>query len=417
MSNGNSTNEKKLEGKIVIDLVFEAMSANYDQGPGNMQPLKKIVMPDGTVHTLISRYALRYSILKTMENEGMTVFGPGDLFSSASQEDGEGTLQLDIKRIPDALSIPEFQLFGFLVATQKEGGIQIQRENPVKITNAISLTPFEGDTLMYTNLSVAKRHAESMKSHLNPSPFNKEEHVSLYTASTVIDIDQIRRFEFYYEKELFKEDKREVKASFDGETNKVIGIITKKEIKVKKLKKKRSKNSQSKKEETKEETAYIYTWEIIDENYLKKLVERFIQAILNLKRTIQGRDTIWPKFAFIRKFDGNYDTLIDKLVLHPEVVEELETISKEDNGKVVTIGKRRMFRKIKIEVPEKVQEIGKEVKLDSLPLEEWGFHYKKGKKEKKENGKEIIRMQGLGGTVIEVEFEGIKGTEEKKEKQ
>ena len=48
---------------IVLDVVFYANSLNYDQGEGNYQELKKITKWDGRQYVLVSRYALRYSIL------------------------------------------------------------------------------------------------------------------------------------------------------------------------------------------------------------------------------------------------------------------------------------------------------------------------------------------------------------------
>ena len=204
-SGGNQTGgngERKSTGKIVVDLVFEGMSANYDQGPGNLQPLKKIAMPDGTTHTLISRYALRYSILKTMEEYGVKAFANGEVFERSG--DNQQTIQVGLNSLKEAIKSPEFQLFGFLMAKKLSGNksIQIPRENPVKISHSISLTPFEGDVLMYTNLSFAKREAEKeKKSAIEPNPFNKEEHHSIYATTVIIDPEQIREFSFYMNKD------------------------------------------------------------------------------------------------------------------------------------------------------------------------------------------------------------------------
>ena len=58
------------EGFLVLDVVFKGQSLNYDQSIGNLQQLKKIHM-HGNVYTMVSRYALRYSLLET----GQRLFG------------------------------------------------------------------------------------------------------------------------------------------------------------------------------------------------------------------------------------------------------------------------------------------------------------------------------------------------------
>lgn len=66
-----SNNNHKEPRYLVMDIVFYAGSLNYDQGSGNYQELKKITMYDGSVRILVSRWALRYSMLET----GKNVFG------------------------------------------------------------------------------------------------------------------------------------------------------------------------------------------------------------------------------------------------------------------------------------------------------------------------------------------------------
>ncbi len=187
--------------KIVLDIVFRGRSLNYDQGAGNLQELKKLVLPNGSVHTLVSKYALRYSLLETMssfkENEKDVkhlTFAPGTIFKSQKEQGAnKSTYQ------PNPLSLltgeifnyDEYVLFGFLIAVE---GIQVQRENPTKITHAVSLTPFEGNILFYGNHSIAKRYTEvNKRPSLDINIFNKEEHEALYGYTIVIDLEKIKK--------------------------------------------------------------------------------------------------------------------------------------------------------------------------------------------------------------------------------
>ena len=55
----------------------------------NLQELKKITGWDGRQYTLVSRYALRYSLLKTGEQLGLWKLAPGEILER-SRGEGEG---------------------------------------------------------------------------------------------------------------------------------------------------------------------------------------------------------------------------------------------------------------------------------------------------------------------------------------
>ena len=63
MGKKNDEEQSEEHKYIVLDMVFHASSLNYDWGSGNYQELKKITKWDGRQYVLVSRYALRYSIL------------------------------------------------------------------------------------------------------------------------------------------------------------------------------------------------------------------------------------------------------------------------------------------------------------------------------------------------------------------
>lgn len=49
---------------LTISMIFEASSANYGEGIGNISSLKKMTRSDGKVYTYISRQAMRYNIVQ-----------------------------------------------------------------------------------------------------------------------------------------------------------------------------------------------------------------------------------------------------------------------------------------------------------------------------------------------------------------
>ena len=62
----NNVFEKEITMKnfgLTATMVFEAESANYGEGFGNISVLKKMSRRNGETYTYISRQALRYSIV------------------------------------------------------------------------------------------------------------------------------------------------------------------------------------------------------------------------------------------------------------------------------------------------------------------------------------------------------------------
>jgi CRISPR-associated protein Cst2 len=187
---------------IVLDIVFYGSSLNYDKGTSNYQELKKITKWDGRQYILVSRYALRYSILhwanKMFPNE-WKLAGKDVLIA-----EGEGVARL---RAPSEVegqsynefmksvfeNYPEFDLFGFMVAPKKQGekGISITRTSPVKISHAISLTPYNYDSQFMANLDMMRRAAGT---GAGSNPVTIEEKKDFYVYTIVIDVDRIGKY-------------------------------------------------------------------------------------------------------------------------------------------------------------------------------------------------------------------------------
>src|SRR6056297_2526949 len=95
----------EMENKgLTATFIFEAESANYGEGLGNVTSLKKVSRGNGDSYTYISRQALRYNMINQMEEDKT----PLDLDGSV------------IQFAPDAKidEYPEVDLFGYM-KTQK----------------------------------------------------------------------------------------------------------------------------------------------------------------------------------------------------------------------------------------------------------------------------------------------------------
>ena len=189
---------------LVMDIVFYGGSLNYDQGTGNYQELKKITKWDGRQYTLVSRYALRYSLLETAKMMNLWEIADGGKLV----ESGEGNKQV-IQPKPELLfngeilKYPEFDLFGYLITSTVP---QASRVAPVKISHAISLTPFYFDNQFAGNIGLAKRRLP-YTGKMDINLFTVEEHYTYYVYTIVMDLDKIGENEVYFSA---KDDKWEI---------------------------------------------------------------------------------------------------------------------------------------------------------------------------------------------------------------
>lgn len=159
---------------LTLTMIFEAESANYGEGIGNISQLKKMARGDGEMYTYISRQAIRYNIVKEMgcdntpvEDAGVVQFAP-----TATIAD-----------------YPEIDLFGYMKTSSKKedkkGGQKI-RSAVVRLSNAISLEPYNSDLDYLTNMGLSKR-IDGLENVIAQS----EIHRSLYSYTITIDLDRI----------------------------------------------------------------------------------------------------------------------------------------------------------------------------------------------------------------------------------
>lgn len=169
--------DKKKNG-LTISIVIDAESANYGEGVGNITTLKKMSRSDRRQYTYISRQALRYNMMKQLswDNTPVSASGSGD--------------KKVVQFAPDASikDYPEIDLFGYLKTTAKsdtEKGASNKRAAVVRLSNAISMEPFNSDLDYLTNMGLASR------CEAGNAIAQSEIHHSLYAYTITIDLDRV----------------------------------------------------------------------------------------------------------------------------------------------------------------------------------------------------------------------------------
>lgn len=326
---------------IVMDLVFYGNSLNYDQGSGNYQELKKITKWDGRQYTLVSRYALRYSMLDTAEKVGL--FELADASNLIKSGKGDSTViqpATEFLLTGDILEYPEFDLFGYLIT---ETTPQNFRTAPVKVGHAVSMTPFMYDAHFNANIGLAnrmrKRHGE-----MKPNPFTAEEHETFYQYSIVVDVDSIGEIEIYIAEGSdvtvaegkYKLEEIEKSSTLNGD-----GLL----IKLKKGKNKKE-ILQSEKVELLEfekiDKVYRIRYRLKDEEKIKERIKSLLKTVMNLKRTIKARnEDLSPKLLVLGLYrDSPYKTFKDRIALLDEYTEEeYDEIEEQetDKGRILRV--------------------------------------------------------------------------------
>ncbi|MEM0492608.1 MAG: type I-B CRISPR-associated protein Cas7/Cst2/DevR [Candidatus Thermoplasmatota archaeon] len=337
---------------IVMDIVFYGGSLNYDQGAGNYQELKKITKWDGKQYTLVSRYALRYSLLKTGEELGLWKKIASETILERAGERKKTVIQPSIKALlsGEILTHPEFDLFGYLITGTTP---QNSRESPVKISHAISMTPYSYDCHLAGNLGYAKKMVEAGKAEkMEPNLFTIEEHLTYYIYTIVIDVDRIGKSEVYLAKKGGLSQNEESEGNVKVEEEKKGG------------KKKNIENITIEngdllikyENEKKEEIIHLdYKIEAKINNNFEKLfaiefslknleecknrITDLIKTVLNLKRNIKARsEDLQPKLLVLGIYkDASYQTFKDRIVLTNEYEEIYEEVreSKENGVKIL----------------------------------------------------------------------------------
>lgn len=164
---------------LAISMIFEAESANYGEGIGNVAALKKLTRDKGEQYTYISRQAIRYNIGEQLGEQFAPVKAEGSGDKKVIQFSEEATIK----------DYPEIDFFGYLKTEKGSGGKK--RNAKVRLSNAISLETFKGDLDFLTNKGLADRIDENM------NIAQSEIHRSYYRYTIVMDLDEIGVDEVY----------------------------------------------------------------------------------------------------------------------------------------------------------------------------------------------------------------------------
>lgn len=165
----NKMNKKGLTASFI----FEAESANYGEGVGNVTALKKISRGTGESYTYISRQALRYNIVQQMGEDNT----PLDVDGTVIQFAVDATIK----------DYPEIDLFGYM-KTKKPGRT---RSAVARLSNAISLESFNADMDFLTNKSLLDRYTQQGGEVKGGNIAQSEIHKSYYAYTIAIDLDLI----------------------------------------------------------------------------------------------------------------------------------------------------------------------------------------------------------------------------------
>ncbi|MFW6120599.1 MAG: type I-B CRISPR-associated protein Cas7/Cst2/DevR [Petrotogales bacterium] len=323
---------------IVMDVVFYGNSLNYDQGSGNYQELKKITKWDGRQYSLVSRYSLRYSLLETAKQSGLWSTAEASKLQRAG--DAEKTViqpAIETLLTGEILEYPEFDLFGYLITNTTPSN---PRTAPVKISHAVSLTPFQYDSHLSGNLGLARRMV-SKTGKMDPNLFTMEEHQTYYIYNVVVDLDRIGKNEVY----LSKKDGNNWEVGIKDNSDSEYTIDIKKADKNAKgtyevnKEKKIGEKSELRVEKSELDDVYILSQEIEDDDFVNERLKQLVSFVMGLKRSIKGREEdLSPKLMVVGVYKNKpYKTYKDKINLVDEYVQEEydEIEESEEDGKKI----------------------------------------------------------------------------------
>ena len=157
---------------LTLSIIFEAESANYGEGFGNISSLKKMSRGDGYSYSYISRQALRYNIIEQLR------------WNNTPVSDADKVVQFEKDK--DIDKYPEIDLFGYMkTGKNSPNGSSNTRAATVRLSNAIALENYNSDLDFLTNMALAKR------GNLDNAIAQGEIHKSYYAYTITIDLDRV----------------------------------------------------------------------------------------------------------------------------------------------------------------------------------------------------------------------------------
>ena len=159
---------------LTATFIFEAESANYGEGVGNVTSLKKISRDGGRSYTYISRQAMRYNMINQMGCDSTPLGLDGDVI----QFEYNATIE----------DYPEIDLFGYMKTIKPVK----TRAAVVRLSNAIALETFNADLDFLTNKGLLDRYNENNSKQKDGGNIAQSEiHKSYYCYTITLDLDKI----------------------------------------------------------------------------------------------------------------------------------------------------------------------------------------------------------------------------------
>lgn len=164
---------------LTVSVVFQANSANYGEGLGNVATLKKLTRGDGHQYSYISRQALRYNIVKEMGVDNTPLDANGSKDKAVIQYAKDATIE----------KYPEIDLFGYMKTEKSKSAAT--RSAVVRLSNAIAQEYYDGDTDFLTNQGLANRISHATGKQYNNNIAESEIQESYYVYTLTIDLDRV----------------------------------------------------------------------------------------------------------------------------------------------------------------------------------------------------------------------------------
>ena len=157
---------------LTLSIIFEAESANYGEGFGNISSLKKVSRGDGYSYSYISRQALRYNIIEQLK------------WNNTPVSDADKVVQFE--KEASIKDYPEIDFFGYMkTGKNSPNGSSNTRVATVRLSNAIALENYNSDLDFLTNMALARRD------NLDNAIAQSEIHKSYYAYTITIDLDRV----------------------------------------------------------------------------------------------------------------------------------------------------------------------------------------------------------------------------------
>ncbi len=159
---------------LSLTFIFQGGNLNYGEGVATINTLKRLSFK-GKSFSYISRQALRYDIVRIMNEEFQMLLTPVGSDGKVVQFAANATIR----------DYPEIDLFGYM-KTSGEGNRSNNRKAIARLTDAISIEPWNNDIDFGNNMGLAARDQK-----LDNMIFQTEIHKSFYTYTLTLELDKI----------------------------------------------------------------------------------------------------------------------------------------------------------------------------------------------------------------------------------